>query len=158
MANPVPDRRQTAYVEPMRILWLCGGFLFVGLALIGVVLPLLPTVPFLLLAAFCFARSSERFHRWLIEHPTLGPPIADWRASGAIRPRAKWLATASIAAAFSLSVILGLKAWVLAVQAAVLVCVMIFIWTRPDGARVSALPPSDDTAPPAPHAGSDRRD
>lgn len=143
----------------MRIIWLISGFICVGLAMIGVVLPLLPTVPFLLLAAFCFARSSERFHSWLIEHPTLGPPIADWRASGAISRRAKILATVSIAAAFSISVLLGLKPWILAVQAATLTCVMIFIWSRPEGARVIPSPLlSDDKVPPMPPAGSDRRD
>lgn len=117
----------------MRIVWLSLGFLFTGLAFVGVALPLLPTVPFLLLAAFCFARSSERFHDWLVHHPTLGPPIRDWRASGAIRRRAKWLATASIAAAFGLSVAMGLAAWVLIAQAVTLSCVMLFIWSRPEG-------------------------
>ncbi|MEM7546369.1 MAG: YbaN family protein [Pseudomonadota bacterium] len=119
----------------MRVFWLCLGFCCVGLALIGIALPLLPTVPFLLLAAFSFARSSERFHDWLVHHPTLGPPIMDWRASGAISRRAKWLATLSIGIAFSISLVLGLKLWVLGVQAMVLACVLIFIWTRPDGAR-----------------------
>ena len=119
----------------MRIVWLLLGFLFTGLGFIGVVLPLLPTVPFLLLAAICFARSSERFHSWLMNHPTLGPPIRDWRAHGAIKRRAKWLATLSIAAAFGISLALGLKLWVLVVQAVVLCCVMIFIWSRPEGAR-----------------------
>ena len=116
----------------MRFFWLFSGCLAVGFAAVGVVLPLLPTVPFLLLAAFCFARSSGRFHDWLLAHPTFGPPIADWRASGAIRRRAKWLATASIGAAFGISLALGLAAWVLALQAAVLSVVLLFIWTRPE--------------------------
>ena len=122
----------------MRAIWLVLGFVFTAIAFVGVVLPLLPTVPFLLLAAFCFARSSERFHGWLTNHPTLGPPIRDWRAHGAIRRRAKWLATVSVAAAFGISLALGLKLWVLAVQAAALVGVMVFIWTRPEGGSVPA--------------------
>lgn len=116
----------------MRIIWLSCGFLALGLGAVGVVLPLLPTVPFLLLAAFCFARSSERFHGWLLEHPVFGPPIADWRRSGAIRRKAKYLATASIGAAFLISVLLGLKPWVLMVQGVVLLGVLIFLWSRPE--------------------------
>lgn len=117
----------------MRFFWLVSGCLAICLAAVGVVLPLLPTVPFLLLSAYCFARSSGRLHDWLLEHRTFGPPIAAWRESGAIGRRAKWLATGSIGAAFGVSVALGLAYWVLAVQAAALSAVMLFIWTRPDG-------------------------
>ncbi len=60
-----------------------------GLGLIGVVLPILPTVPFMLLAAFFFSKSSERLHYWLISHPKLGPPIVEWQTNGAINPRVK---------------------------------------------------------------------
>ncbi len=74
----------------MRFLWAFLGLACVGLALVGVVLPLLPTVPFLLLAAFFFARSSERLHYWLLSHSTFGPLIDDWHSRGAIRPRAAY--------------------------------------------------------------------
>jgi uncharacterized membrane protein YbaN (DUF454 family) len=65
---------------------------FVGLAALGVVLPLLPTTPFLLLAAGCFARSSARFYRALLGNRIFGPLIRDWREHGAIPRRAKILA------------------------------------------------------------------
>lgn len=116
----------------MKAFWFIIGCLSVALGVIGAALPLLPTVPFLLLAAFCFARSSARVHDWLLNHPRLGPPIADWRENGAIGRRAKWLASGSIAAAFAVSLIIGVAGWVLAAQAATLVCVSLFIWTRPD--------------------------
>lgn len=116
----------------MRFLWAGLGLLCVALGLIGVVLPLLPTVPFMLLAAFFFARSSERLHHWLISHPTFGPPIVDWQSSGAIRPRVKRLATVSIAVVFAISLLLQLRLTILAIQAAVLGCVLFFIWTRPN--------------------------
>lgn len=116
----------------MKLLWVTFGLLCVGLAFVGIVLPLLPTVPFLLLAAFCFARSSERLHNWLVTHPKLGPPILDWQTRGAITPKAKKLATLSVAVVFTLSLILGLKPFVLVIQAITLGCVMLFIWTRPN--------------------------
>lgn len=115
----------------MRALWLIGGLGSVALGAVGAVLPLLPTVPFLLLAAFCFARSSERLHGWLLDHPRFGPPIADWTERGAIGRGAKWAATGSILAAFGLSVLLGVGAKLLLIQALVLAAVSLFIWTRP---------------------------
>ena len=119
----------------MRLLWAIGGFTALILGLIGILLPLLPTVPFLILAAFCFARSSDRLHDWLVTHPRLGPPIRDWRESGAINPGAKRLATLSIAAVYGISLAMGLRLELLAVQGAVLCAVLFFIWTRPNGPR-----------------------
>lgn len=115
-----------------RTLWAVAGTVALGLGAVGVVTPILPTVPFLLLAAFCFARSSQRLHDWLVAHPTFGPPIRDWQQRGAIGARAKRLATMSIAATFGISLVLRLPLWVLAVQAAILAAVLIFIWRRPD--------------------------
>lgn len=109
-----------------------AGFVSLALGIVGIFLPLLPTTPFLLLAAFCFARSSERVHTWLVEHPTLGPPIAHWREHGAISRRAKMLAGVALVAAFAISVAMGVPLWALALQAGVLVCVAIFIFSRPD--------------------------
>jgi hypothetical protein len=120
----------------MRLVWMICGLASLLLAIAGVVLPLVPTVPFLLLAAYCFARSSETLHDWLLGHPTLGPPIQHWRENGAISRRAKKLATGSIAVAFGISVAfsvaLGLAWWILAIQAVVLAAVLVFIWTCPE--------------------------
>jgi uncharacterized membrane protein YbaN (DUF454 family) len=116
----------------MRWLWALGGGLSLAVGFAGMFLPLVPTVPLLLLAAFCFARSSERLHSWLLSHPTFGPPIEDWNRNGAIGRRAKWLATASILAAFGLSVALGIRPIILGIQALTLTGVALFIWTRPD--------------------------
>lgn len=117
----------------MRYLFAGLGLLCVSLAVVGIVLPLLPTVPFLILAAFFFAQSSERLHNWILEHNIFGPMISDWQSSGSIRPRAKKAATLSIAAVFGLSLILGAPTTVLIIQSVVLSCVLIFIWTRPNG-------------------------
>ncbi|MGH1464040.1 MAG: YbaN family protein [Cognatishimia sp.] len=117
----------------MQYIWLLLGLLALAFGLIGVVLPLLPTVPFLLLAAFFFARSSERLHNWMLQHPQLGPPITDWQERGAINPKAKRLATLSIMIVFGISLVFGLAFKILLIQAVTLGCVLLFIWSRPNG-------------------------
>lgn len=120
-------------MKSMRAVYFTMGWISVGLGLLGVALPLLPTVPFLLLAAFCFARSSQAAHDWLTNHPRLGPPIGDWRRDGAIRRPVKRMALATILVSFSLPLALGAPLWVLGVQAVALTAVTIFILTRPEG-------------------------
>lgn len=117
----------------MRFVWLILGLISIGLAVIGIVLPLLPTVPFLLLAAFFFARSSERLHHWLLTHPTFGPFINNWNQSGAIHPKAKRLATLSVVAVLGASILLKASVIVIIIQCVTLSLVMLFIWTRPNG-------------------------
>ena len=117
----------------MRWFWASLGVLSLGLGVIGIALPLLPTVPFILLAAFCFARSSERLHHWLLSHPRFGPVIEDWNQNGAISPRVKRISTLSILIVFAISLALSLRPVILMVQAVALGCVAIFIWTRPNG-------------------------
>lgn len=116
----------------MRWLWVSLGVVCLGIGAAGAVLPLIPTTPLLLLAAFCFARSSRRLHDWLTTHPTLGPPIADWNRDRAIRRPAKLLATVSVAIAMAASFLLGAGANVISLQAAALLVVLVFIWSRPE--------------------------
>ena len=82
--------------DKRRGLFLVAGFLLVGLATLGIFLPLLPTTPLLLLAATCFANSSEKWHRWLMEHNIFGPIIRNWHEHRCIPLRAKIAAVASI--------------------------------------------------------------
>jgi len=123
-----------------RFLWNVAGLILVGIGIVGAFLPFLPTVVFMLAAAFCFARGSERLHGWLLGHPHFGPPIHDWNRYGAIRRPAKRMALVAIALSFAVSVALGFGAWVLAIQALVLGAVSVFILTRPDGPRKCVLP------------------
>jgi hypothetical protein len=81
---------------PLRWLLLGSGFAFVGLAALGAALPVLPTVPLLLLAAACFARSSARFYHWLLTNRLFGPLIRDWRETRSIPLRAKVSAIALV--------------------------------------------------------------
>jgi len=82
----------------MRRLYLAAGLFFVGLGAIGAVLPLLPTVPFLLLAVFCFARSNPEWERKILEHPIWGPQVRDWQERRAISRKAKVAALTTLLA------------------------------------------------------------
>ncbi|NDR57527.1 YbaN family protein [Aliiruegeria sabulilitoris] len=117
----------------MKVLWLLAGGTSLALGILGAFLPLLPTVPFILLAAFCFSRSSQRLHDWLLDHALFGPTIADWRENGAISRRSKTLATISIILVLCLSIGIGFALWIVVVQAVILSAVLLFIWTRPTG-------------------------
>ena len=81
-----------------RVLWGAAGGLALLLGLVGIFLPVLPTTPFVLLAAFCLSRSSSRAEQWLLNHPRLGPMVRDWRQRRAIPLRAKQLAWVMMAA------------------------------------------------------------
>ena len=78
------------------LLYKFAGFLFVGLATLGVFLPLLPTTPFLLVAAGCFARSSEKWHRWLLSNRVFGPMIKHWEETRSISYSTKIVALLSM--------------------------------------------------------------
>lgn len=111
--------------------YLTVGLLATGLGLLGAALPLLPTTPFLLVAAWAFARSSPRLEAWLIDHAHFGPLIADWRRQGAIAPRVKRVSAVVMLATLALGAAAGLSVFVLALQAAIFTAVSLFIWTRP---------------------------
>ncbi|MFN3620529.1 YbaN family protein [Sphingorhabdus sp.] len=114
-----------------RQLYLCAGLLAVALGTIGIFLPLLPTVPFMILAAFCFARSSPALEARLLNHPRYGHHLVAWREKGAISRRGKWSATA----AFGLSIAIGFAAltlpWSL-VPVGVAVLCLGWIWFKPE--------------------------
>lgn len=115
----------------MRALWLGLGLLAVALGVVGLVLPVLPTTPFMLLAAGCFAKSSPRLHEWLITHRIFGPPLRNWAERGAIAPGAKRAAALAMGAVFAVSLLLRLPLWALAVQGVAMGGALTFILTRP---------------------------
>jgi len=139
------------------------GLLFVGLGALGLFLPLLPTTPFLLLAAACFARSSPRLHGWLLASPLLGPLLLDWERHGAIAPRAKWTCTLLLLGAIAWPVATGkVTGTLLVILGATVLGVLSFIWTRPSGPRAAASPKADpgadSTGAPSPGTDAPRPD
>lgn len=119
-----------------RWLWQLAGLTALGLGILGIALPLLPTTPFILLAVFCFSRSSERLHNWLVTHKRFGPMIENWHQHGAISKRAKYLSAMAMIAVFAISLVLGANAIVLVIQAVVLAGAATFVLSRP-------LPPEE---------------
>lgn len=117
----------------VRLVLLGLGWAMVGLGLAGIFLPLLPTTPFLLLAAWLFSRSSPRLERWLTDHPMFGRPLRDWREEGAISRRAKLAAVALMGLGF-------LFFWLrvepstpaAAVVAMIMIAAGVFIVSRPE--------------------------
>lgn len=120
----------------MNWIFLLLGHVSLALGLVGAVLPLLPTTPFVLLAAFFYSRGSERIHRWLLRHPRLGPSIRDWQEHGVIRPRAKVACAVLIPLAMVYPI--GFLEFPLALKAAALLTVTLvlaFVLSRPSRPR-----------------------
>lgn len=108
------------------------GWMAVGLGVVGIVLPGLPTTPFLILAAFLFGKGSPRARVWLVEHAHFGPLLRNWEREGAISRRTKFLSAATMAAMLGGSALAGLAGWILLLQALCMIPAAAFILTRPD--------------------------
>lgn len=113
--------------------WLlfCLGWLSFVTGLLGLVLPLLPCTPFMLLAAALFARSSPRFHHWLLHHPWFGPPIRDWQDHRGIRRDARRRAIIFILISFSVSLAITPMIWVRGLLLAILVILLGWLMRLP---------------------------
>mgnify|MGYP003890595077 CR=1 FL=1 len=107
------------------------GLFFVGLAALGAVLPLLPTTPFLLVAAACFAKSSPRLHKMLLENRVFGPLIYHWQESRSIPKRGKVVALISMVLAASWSVYMMDNMWLKLLVIALIAGPFIFIYRLP---------------------------
>ena len=116
----------------MRYFWIGLGCLSVTLGVIGIFLPVLPTTPFLLLAAWSFSQGSERLHQWIMSHPRLSPPIKDWQTNRSIKRQVKVLASISMLAVFALTLFMSVPGWAATAQALILIAVGVFIWSRPE--------------------------
>lgn len=128
-ANLTHDPRPVGRAR--RIVLIIIGITALVLGALGVVLPILPTTPFVLLAAFAFANSSDRLHQWLLDHDVFGPLIANWRRHGAIGRKTKVVSTVSMVALVVISLLLEAPDHVIVIQVVVLCAVAAFILSRP---------------------------
>lgn len=129
---PPPQDRRVGASRFMRGVFLVLGLGFVALGFIGAFLPVLPTTPFLILAAACFARSSERLEGWLLNHRHFGPLLRDWRARGAIPRKAKWMALGGSALGFVLFWFGSHPGWPLTVAVGLLMLSgVLYVFSRP---------------------------
>lgn len=119
----------------MRVLWTAFGCVAAALGIIGLALPVMPTVPFMIVAAFAFGRGSPRMRRWTLEHPTFGPPVRRWEEDGAISRRHKLVSVACMAGSMAVGLVLALPPLALAAQAVCLAGAAAFVLSRPDGRR-----------------------
>ena len=115
------------------------AYLFVGLALVGVVVPGLPTFPFLLLAAWAAARGSERLHQWLYDHPRFGAALIEWERERAVSRRSKIAAVALMAVSWVIMLWRVDNPWVPAGLAVLFLTVGSYVVSRPE-------PSGDDAA------------
>lgn len=116
----------------LRAIYLVIGLFFTAIGFVGVVLPVVPTVPFLILAAAFFARSSDRLDAWLMSHRHFGPLLTDWRIRGAIPMRGKLMALGG--SALGLGLFIGLRQpplWQVGVVAALIATGIGYVLSRP---------------------------
>ena len=116
----------------MRWLWWLLAYASLALGVIGIVVPGLPTVPFVLLSAFAAARGSRRLHAKLLADRRFGPMIHDWQTQGAVSRRAKRLATTMMTACAAIMFLTAPKWWMAATGTAIMVAVAVWLWFRPE--------------------------
>jgi uncharacterized membrane protein YbaN (DUF454 family) len=117
-----------------RVLWMGAGFACVGVGVVGIILPGLPTTPFMLLAAACFYRSSQRFYDWLIHNPRFGHYLRDYREGKGIPRRVKWLAIGVMIPFVAYAVTWGIPPrlmWARVVTLLAGIGGLVFVLTRP---------------------------
>ena len=130
--------------QPAKAFFIAAGCVSLALATLGIFLPVLPTTPLILLAAFFFSKGSDRLHRWLLARPAVGKLIRNWEQYGLIRTRAKITATVMIVALISFTVFYLAIPWVMKFLLPLIAGgVLLFIWTRPSAPPPATRAPGD---------------
>jgi uncharacterized membrane protein YbaN (DUF454 family) len=118
-----------------RPLWLLLAWIALGLAILGVVLPGLPTTPFVLVAAWAASQASPTLHAWLLRHRLFGPTIRDWQRERAVQRRAKWAATLTMLLCAVVMLWVAPAKWIAGVGCLVMLVVAVWLWQRPEPGR-----------------------
>ncbi len=130
--DPKDDPAEITLSPTARYLLLAVGWLFLALGAIGAFLPVVPTVPFLIVTAWAWSKSSTRLHAWLYQNPTYGPYLVAWSKYGVIPRRAKVLAVGMMAVGWvAMTVFVARSFWLPLIVGVVEVAVSVFILTRP---------------------------
>lgn len=116
-----------------RPLLIAAGWILTAIGIIGVILPVMPGTIFLILAAWCFSKSSPRFEAWLLNHPRLGPHVLRWRVTRSISRRAKLTACGAMAASFGLVIWSGAPPVAIGASGAALLASAVYVASRPEG-------------------------
>lgn len=130
----VPDAQRVQWRRRVAmLLWRALAVVGMALALVGTVLPVMPTVPFLLLAAWGASQGWPAFDRWLLRHPSFGPPIARWRANRAVPRKAKWVSTLMMAASgTAMQFFDSVPLYMRIATPLIMLAVAVWMWQRPD--------------------------
>ena len=136
MPDPLPietaEPAERMLSRPVRWMLKLLAVVSLALAIVGAFVPVMPTVPFVLLAAWAAARSSPSLSHWLETHPQMGPHIRDWRHGGVVRRPTKWVATLTMAGGAVTMSIFVRPLWVPLTAIAIMTSVAIWLWLRPE--------------------------
>ncbi|TXH89586.1 MAG: DUF454 domain-containing protein [Rhodoferax sp.] len=130
--QPTSEPPASQHSAISRALYKLLALLSLGLGVLGVFLPVLPTTPFILLAAWAATRGSPRLLTWLENHPAFGQMLRDWRRGGVVSRKAKWSATIVMASSALIILVLVRKPWVQFVAIGTMACVLAWLWRRPE--------------------------
>ncbi len=114
-----------------KIFWNCLGFLSLGMAYVGVVTPGIPYSPFVVFAAYCFSKGSERMHRWIYNHKLFGPFLTNWNQKRVFPTKMKYFMLAMMTSSLIIMMFSGVKTIGIIYTAIFMACVAVWAWRFP---------------------------